>query len=156
MEFIWTKPGYLPEDAAMIRQKVFVEEQKFHNEFDETDENCYHLVLYVNGQAAGCARMYSGEIAGVYKLGRIAVLPEYRGEHLGSALMTQLEQKALELGGSRTMLDAQVRAQGFYESNGYSVCGELHYDEYCPHVMMEKYLQHKPNCFLGPAYKEAD
>ena len=44
----------LSQDARIIRQEVFVEEQGFHHEFDEIDSRAWHLVLYENGQAAGC------------------------------------------------------------------------------------------------------
>ena len=36
----------LPKEAAEIRQKVFVEEQKFENEFDDIDKISLHFVLY--------------------------------------------------------------------------------------------------------------
>ena len=42
----------LSQDARIIRQEVFVEEQGFHHEFDETDQTAWHLVLYENGHAA--------------------------------------------------------------------------------------------------------
>ena len=50
----------LSQDARIIRQEVFVEEQGFHHEFDETDQTAWHLVLYENGHAAGCCRHRSG------------------------------------------------------------------------------------------------
>lgn len=49
----------LPKEAAEIRQKVFVEEQKFENEFDDIDKNSLHFVLYKDGIAAGTARMFT-------------------------------------------------------------------------------------------------
>lgn len=36
----------LPEDAAYIRKRVFVEEQGFSDEFDDTDTIAAHIVLY--------------------------------------------------------------------------------------------------------------
>ena len=38
----------LPDEAAEIRRAVFVEEQGFHNEFDEIDKRAKHIVLYDN------------------------------------------------------------------------------------------------------------
>ena len=35
-------------DAKIVRQRVFVEEQGFENEFDEIDDFAYHLVVYQN------------------------------------------------------------------------------------------------------------
>lgn len=36
----------LPEEAKMIRTKVFIEEQGVENEFDETDKNSIHIVIF--------------------------------------------------------------------------------------------------------------
>ena len=36
----------LPGDAVMIREEVFMKEQGFHDEFDETDQTASHIVLY--------------------------------------------------------------------------------------------------------------
>lgn len=44
-----------------VRKAVFMDEQGFQNEFDETDSTAYHLELRVDGPAAGCARIYPGE-----------------------------------------------------------------------------------------------
>lgn len=59
----------LLQDARIIRQEVFVEEQGFHHEFDEIDSRAWHLVLYENGQAAGCCRLFSSDQPEVYILG---------------------------------------------------------------------------------------
>ena len=63
----------LSQDARIIRQEVFVEEQGFHHEFDETDQTAWHLVLYENGHAAGCCRLFTSDNPDVYILGRLAV-----------------------------------------------------------------------------------
>lgn len=54
--FTGKQPGF--EQAAAIRQAVFVEEQGFHNEFDETDETCLHCVISDGPQpVATCRRL---------------------------------------------------------------------------------------------------
>ena len=55
MKFVFYKE--LIEDAKMIRQKVFVEEQGFENEFDDIDQRSLHLVVYQDNEPIGCARM---------------------------------------------------------------------------------------------------
>ena len=52
----------------------------------------------------------------------------------------RLEEKARSLGGNQSVLCAQVRAQGFYESLGYRAWGGELFDEGVPHVMMRKKL----------------
>ena len=76
----------LPKEAAEIRQKVFVEEQKFENEFDDIDKNSLHFVLYKDGIAVGTARMFTEDGGKTYQIGRVAVLPQYRKKRLSSAV----------------------------------------------------------------------
>lgn len=40
----------LNNDIIKIRTSVFIEEQEFKNEFDDTDETCSHIVLYDGGK----------------------------------------------------------------------------------------------------------
>lgn len=128
----------LPQEAKMIREKVFVEEQGFENEFDQQDEHSWHMVIYDYHTPIGCARMFDQD--GEMVFGRIAVLKEKRGRHLGSYILHELEKKAKELGYQQATLSAQVRAKAFYEKNGYEAYGEEYLDEYCPHVHMKKKL----------------
>lgn len=128
----------LVQDAIFIREEVFVKEQGFQNEFDDIDHHCLHLVVYKDDKAIGCARMF--EEHKKMTLGRIAVLKDYRKQNVGTYIMKQLEHKAKELGYSITALSAQVRASDFYKNQGYVQSGEEYYDEYCPHIHMEKIL----------------
>ena len=43
----------IPEDAKAIRKAVFVEEQGFHNEFDQTDDASLHIVAYDGDEPVG-------------------------------------------------------------------------------------------------------
>jgi hypothetical protein len=89
------------DDAALVRRVVFMDEQGYENEFDQIDEasDCIHVTLYVDGQLAGCSRVFpealgrtadaeapvspacdldEGVAAGeTYIMGRVAVLPLY-------------------------------------------------------------------------------
>ena len=67
------------EDAFEIRRRVFMEEQGYTDEFDDIDDTCIHIVLYKDGEPAGCARTFP-EPAGSMRwaVGRVAVLPEKR------------------------------------------------------------------------------
>lgn len=44
----------LTVDERMLRTVVFIEEQQFKEEFDETDNNSFHLILYADGKAIAC------------------------------------------------------------------------------------------------------
>lgn len=127
-------------DAAMIRKTVFMEEQGFLNEFDQTDETAFHLVLYADGAPAAVARLFAQQNDEAYIVGRIAVLPRYRGLHLGSRILKEAEQRAKQNGARTLALSAQCRVQPFYQKNGYTATGDVYFDEFCPHIHMEKIL----------------
>lgn len=52
------------DDAALVRRVVFMDEQGYENEFDAIDEdqNCIHVTLYVDGELAGCSRVFPEEL----------------------------------------------------------------------------------------------
>ena len=130
----------LSKDAESIRTEVFIEEQGFSNEFDETDCIAEHIVFYENGTPAAVCRFYPDHEEGVFVAGRIAVRREFRGCHLGSFLMDTLDQEIRKRGGRKILLSAQEQAVPFYQKNGYHCVGEPYLDEFCPHIQMIKEL----------------
>ena len=128
----------LPDDAIMIRKVVFEDEQGFEEEFDELDESdkVKHMVFYKDGEPIGTCRYYIEDDE--YRIGRIAVIKEYRGIGIGQMIVRYAEDKILEIGGRETVLSAQVRAKGFYEKLGYVGEGEIYMEEMCPHIKMRK------------------
>lgn len=129
----------LAEDAFLIRKEVFMEEQGFRNEFDETDRTCRHIIAYHEGTPVACGRFFEKQ-KGVYAIGRVAVRRAYRGNHLGEKVMRFAEKEILDLGGREIELSAQCRAEAFYRKIGYKSEGEIYQDEFCPHIMMRKKL----------------
>ena len=126
----------LSEDEKMIRETVFIEEQKFKIEFDDTDDIATHIVMYIDNNPVGCCRLYKQE--NEYHIGRIAVLKPYRGKGYGEKILLNAERVAKEKGADSISLSAQVRASGFYEKLGYKKHGEIYFDEYCEHIAMKK------------------
>ena len=125
----------LPGDAVTIREEVFMKEQGFHDEFDETDQTASHIVLYIENIPAATCRFFPGQPQGEYIVGRIA-----RGHSLGSRVLAAAESEIRMLGGRKVILHAQQQARPFYEKQGYSVYGEPDFDEDCPHIWMQKEL----------------
>lgn len=128
----------LSEDEKIIRETVFIEEQKFKIEFDDLDVIATHIVMYLDTQPVGCCRLYKQE--NEYHIGRIAVLKPYRGKDCGEKILLEAEKVAKEKGAEYIKLSAQVRASGFYEKLGYKKYGEIYFDEYCEHIAMKKYI----------------
>lgn len=131
--------GQLLPEIKLIREQVFMEEQGFKAEFDETDEDCLHLLIEEEGKPVAVGRMYGGN--GEYHIGRIAVVKDCRKGGYGRMAVEALEKKAIELGGKKTVLSAQCQARGFYEKMGYTATGEEYLDEHCPHIDMYKILE---------------
>lgn len=139
MKFV-TRRG-LPEDAITIRKKVFVEEQGFRDEFDDIDKIALHLIVYDDGLPIATGRVFPRDMDGkVYKMGRVALLPPYRGAQIGRKVVLRLEEEAKAAGAEKVELSAQCRVQGFYERLDYIADGDIYEEESCPHIHMEKML----------------
>lgn len=128
----------LHDDAKYIRIKVFVEEQGFNEEFDTTDNICTHIVLYDENKPVATVRFYKEN--NDYYIGRLAVLKEYRGLHLGAKAVKEAERLIAQKGGKTVILHSQWQAKEFYEKQGYTQFGECDYDESCLHCWMKKSL----------------
>lgn len=128
----------LPEEAMAIRKTVFVEEQGFHDEFDEVDISANHLVLFDGDRPVATCRFFKNEGTNDYTIGRIAVLGPYRGQSNGAKLLREVERIVKQRKGDAIRLHAQVRAKGFYEKQGYRPYGEIELEEGCPHIWMHK------------------
>ena len=120
--------------ARPVRELVFVTEQKvpLELEWDEWDERSDHAVARdAGGQAIGTARLLPDG-----RIGRMAVLREWRRRGVGAALMEALLQKAREQSLSRVTLHAQTHAAGFYRRFGFSERGGEFWEAGIPHVEM--------------------
>lgn len=128
----------LPDEARYIRTKVFVEEQGFKEEFDSEDKKATHIVLFDEGKAVATCRFFARDDD--FLIGRIAVLKEYRGRHIGAMLIKTAEEEIKKKGGRRLAIHSQKRAKDFYIKQGYVAEGEEDFDEGCPHVWVYKNL----------------
>lgn len=129
------------KDAIYIRETVFIQEQGFENEYDETDNVAKHIVIYDEDKAIATCRLFWCQEEDSYHIGRIAVLKEYRGKGIGRIIMDEAEKLTRSLGGKTLRLGGQVHAAGFYDKIGYERCGEEYLDEGCPHIPFIKYLE---------------
>ena len=53
----------------------------------------------------------------------MAVEPGLEGRGVGSALLRELERRAMLAGATQVVLDARESANGFYEKHGYRIIG---------------------------------
>lgn len=126
------------DDLQAIRRKVFIEEQQVPEEleWDAEDEVSSHvLAIAAGGMPIGTARLLrDGHI------GRMAVLKEWRGRGVGSALMSLLLDLARASGHEVVRLHAQTHAAGFYAKHGFAVEGGEFMEAGIPHVVMVRTL----------------
>lgn len=112
-------------DVALLRAvrgPVFVHEQNvpLDMEWDELDPLSRHvLALDAAGQPIG-----TGRLTPEPRIGRMAVLPAWRGQGIGAAILQRLIDTAITLGYPTIELHAQISAIGFYELHGFSAWGD--------------------------------
>lgn len=124
----WQDAG---DELSAIRRQVFIEEQAVPEslEWDGLDETAQHLLARDStGQPIGCARLLpSGRI------GRMAVLPQWRGHGVGRQMLQALLEIARSEGWREACLSAQVHAIPFYQQAGFEAYGPTYDDAGIPH-----------------------
>jgi len=129
--------------ALRVRHMVFCDEQHVPEdlEYDEFDESAVHyLIVHDKRGVIGTARLLEYHPAGTCKVGRFAILPEFRGMGLGAGLMRFIEDEARSQGYRLIVLDAQLQVRVFYEGLGYVAEGGIFLDAGIEHIRMTKVL----------------
>lgn len=137
-EETWQQAGaYYVRIQGMARQHGI----PLRLEFDGHDTpDTKYIVLTDDGFPIATCRLYPiGDKTAM--IGRVVVLPEYRGRGLGSRVMTEAETWLRELGYTAAEVESRNVAIGFYEKLGYAVTDRsiIHGDTFdC--VRMDKVL----------------
>lgn len=121
-----------------IRTQVFILEQSIppEEEWDALDPACLHvLALDVQSKPVGTGRLTpDGQI------GRMAVLKDWRGRGVGTAILEFLVREARGCGLTDCRLNAQTHALGFYARRGFKTYGEGFMEGGIPHRSMRRRL----------------
>jgi predicted GNAT family N-acyltransferase len=127
--------------AYAIRRRVFIEEQNVPEEIelDADDEQAFHALAILDGVAIGCGRMLEHGDSEV-KIGRMAVLREFRGTGVGAHILRFLVDRARARGLRRAILHAQLAAEGFYLKEGFNPVGGVFDEAGIAHRKMERDL----------------
>ena len=125
--------GKCAEMATPIRFKVFVDEQRVpaEEELDELDAVSLHAVITLDGEPIATGRLCPDG-----RIGRMAVLKEFRGEGFGGLLLSALIEAARDRGHQEVFLHAQCQALGFYESLGFVAKGPVFSEAGIDHRLM--------------------
>ena len=89
------------------------------DEFDEHDcDGTKYIVMLDDGYPVATCRFYEADNCSVI-IGRLVVLPDYRGQKLGSRVIAEAEEWIKELGYKTIHIDSRLEAIGFYEKLGF-------------------------------------
>ena len=132
----------LGREASVLRQQVFVTEQKIaaELEWDAADAVCLHAVAYNRlGVPLATGRLLD-HAPGVAKIGRMAVQAPMRGSGVGRAVLDALLQAARARGDREVLLHAQTSAAAFYRRAGFVPQGPAFEEAGMPHQAMLRVL----------------
>ena len=124
-------------DAFLVRQTVFIQEQRVpaELELDEFDLTATHALAYQDTQCIGTGRLV--ELGnGQTQIGRMAVLAQYRGAGIGKQILEKLVALAISQRAKTIILHAQLSAIPFYEKLGFKSHGDTYDEAGIPHRNM--------------------
>lgn len=118
-----------------VRRAVFIEEQNIAEriEIDGRDPDCFHVLASdTKGKPIGTARM-----DGNGKIGRMAVLQDYRRQGIGRKMI----QALMDYGRKNAITDfhvsSQITAIGFYRKMDFEPFGEEFLEAAIMHINMK-------------------
>jgi predicted GNAT family N-acyltransferase len=135
-------------DLRSVRDRVFVQEQHVPEEIerDELDPQCRHVLARDEaGNPIG-----TGRLSPQGKIGRLAVLPDWRGRGVGEALLQALVDLARSRGQPMVELNSQADAVGFYERYAFEPVGKEFVEAGIPHRTMRRVLDPFPAAERAP------
>ena len=107
--------AYYVRMAAMMRKYQI----PLDAEIDAHDgENCHYILALDDIYPVATCRWFEVR-EGVAEIGRVVVLPEYRGKHLGQTVVAEAEKWMRESGVKKIEISSRVNVSGFYEKMGY-------------------------------------
>lgn len=126
------------EAMRAIRTPVFIVEQQVPQdiEWDDKDPLCVHaLAMDADGTPIG-----TGRLAPDGKIGRMAVLPDWRERGVGTAVLDFLLDCARQRGIKEVRLNAQSHALEFYVRHGFEAYDDEFVEAGIPHRHMRRSL----------------
>jgi predicted GNAT family N-acyltransferase len=136
-------------ELRAVRETVFVHEQQvpIEEEWDALDPLCHHVIAR---DSAGTP-VGTGRLTPEHKIGRMAVLAQWRGRGVGDALLAALLDQARQRGWASVSLNAQVSAESFYARHGFVPYGERFMEAGIEHQAMRRALAGPTEVDAGPA-----
>lgn len=125
-----------------IRDIVFCGEQNVppELEWDAFEADCEYALAEKDGVALGTARTRPYG-PGTFKVERVAVLSQARGQGIGHDLMANVMDHLVARGAHTIVLNAQTQVERFYTRLGFTSVGPAFIEADIPHIKM---VWHRP------------
>ena len=124
--------------ASPLRFAIFVGEQNVPPgiELDEMDEKSLHALAFDDaGKPIGTGRLLPDG-----RIGRMAVVKEWRRRGVGADLLEALVEEARRRGFREVKLSAQLQAAEFYRAHGFVAEGKVYEEAGILHQAMRRSL----------------
>lgn len=117
-----------------VRTSVFIVEQLVTPEFewDNIDKTAVHVLASTDNAPIACLRIIDYQ-----KIGRMAVLKQWRRRGVGHAILIKAIEICKQQGSKQLYLSAQTHAIGFYAKAGFKVTSDVYQDLHIAHVDMQ-------------------
>ena len=121
----WQRAGaYYVRIQAMAKKHHI----SLRQEFDDHDgDGTRYIIVLDDDFPVATARMYQLGDESVM-IGRVVVLPEYRGRRIGTLAVFECEKWAKELRFLRCVVESRDNKTEFYEKQGYVITGDSYID----------------------------
>lgn len=133
----------LEELYAMLRLRteVFVVEQQcIFQDMDNKDQQCHHLLGWLDEQLAACTRIVPPGLSYTFpSIGRVVTSPAARGKGMGRELMDKSIQVLESLYGNGPIrIGAQLYLKEFYGSFGFEQTSDIYDEDGIDHIEMTR------------------
>lgn len=120
-----------------LRTNIFVVEQNCpYPELDDADLICKHLLLKLNDQIIGTARIFPTKNY-KSKIGRVCIHKDFRGNAYAHELMQRCIQECKVNGSELIEISAQHHLEAFYQSHQFKTVSEIYLEDGIPHIKMQ-------------------
>ena len=119
-------------EVYRIREVVFIDEQNVPRHLEIENEEAEYFLLIKDGRTLATGRYR--DLGTYYKVERMAVLKESRGQGIGRVLLKHMMEEIPR--DKTTILHAQTHAKEFYEKCGFIASGDVFYEADIPHYKM--------------------
>jgi predicted GNAT family N-acyltransferase len=143
LDIRWARDGRDVTLALRVRKAVFCGEQgvPLELERDGLDDRALHLLVVDRETQAAVGTLRLLTAGAQAKIGRVAVMREWRGRGIASRLLALALERAGSLGCSEARLASQLNATRVYERAGFSVRSAPFEEAGIPHVWMSRSLE---------------